>query len=138
MHLKLLSAAVLPAASTLSTAPAAAQHNVAIGIPNAKSPDMLGSSFAGRDFAICGRGDFGDRDGHHGHRDGRVNCVVDSYAYADGEWALYNNRSWNSDSYNDWWHDRPDRAYPRWVQEQRSRGSCDPDRMWWSGSGWHC
>jgi hypothetical protein len=136
MHLKLLTAAAL-AAWTLSAAPAGAQHRVAIGIPNAKSPDMIGSSPAGRAFAFCGGVDR-DRDGHHGRRDGRVNCVVDSYAYADGEWALYNNRSWEPDSYNDWWHDRPDRAYPRWVQEQRSRGSCDPDRMWWSGSGWHC
>lgn len=50
-------------------------------------------------------------------------------------WAIYNNRSWDADSYNDWWHDRPDRAYPRWVQHNQN---CTPDRMWWSGSGWHC
>jgi hypothetical protein len=60
------------------------------------------------------------------------------WAYADGEWAKYNNRSWNPDSFNDWWNDRPDRAYPRWVREQHRRGTCDPDRMWWSGDGWHC
>jgi hypothetical protein len=56
-------------------------------------------------------------------------------------WGYYDpevNRSWDSDSYNDWWQDRPDRAYPRWVQEQQARGTCDPDRVWWSGSGWHC
>ena len=59
-------------------------------------------------------------------------------AYADGDWAMANNRSWNSDSFNDWWHDRPDRAYPRWVQEQQRSGTCDERRMWWSGSGWRC
>ena len=50
-----------------------------------------------------------------------------------GEWALYNNRSWEPDSYNDWWHDRPDRAYPRWML---SNQNCE--RKWWSGSGWKC
>jgi hypothetical protein len=138
MYLKLLTAAALGVALTV-TAPAGAQHAVAIGIPNAKSPDMIGSSPVGRGFDFCRDGDRRhDGRNHDGHRDGGVNCVIDSYAYADGEWAYYNNRSWEPDSYNDWWHDRPDRALPRWVQEQKARGSCDPSRMWWSGSGWHC
>ena len=86
-----------------------------------------------------GRCDDPGRDDRRRH-DERFDCSSfgDSAAYADGEWALYNNRSWNSDSYNDWWHDRPDRAFPRWVLEQRARGTCTADRMWWSGSGWHC
>lgn len=58
--------------------------------------------------------------------------VMETYG---GEWARYNNRGWDPDSFNDWWHDRPDRAYPRWVQHNQN---CTPDRMWWSGSGWHC
>jgi len=41
---------------------------------------------------------------------------------------------WRSDSFNDWWHDRPDRAFPRWVGANRKK--CE--RLWWSGSGWHC
>ena len=139
MNLKLLGVAALGVALTVIAGPVGAQ-NVGIGIPNAKSPDMIGSS-PGRNFDFCR--DIDRRDGHDGHRhdgrrDNRVNCVIDSYAYADGEWALYNNRSWEPNSYNDWWHDRPDRAFPRWVQEQRMRGTCQPDRMWWSGSGWHC
>ena len=82
--------------------------------------------------------DRGERQRHH--RGDRLGCgaLDGGFAYADGEWGLYNNRSWEPDSYNDWWNDRPDRAYPRWVQEQQARGTCDPDRMWWSGSGWHC
>jgi len=43
------------------------------------------------------------------------------------------NRSWEADSYNDWWHDRPDRAYPRWMTHNEN---CD--RIWWSGGGWRC
>ncbi|HEY4070919.1 MAG TPA: hypothetical protein VGM04_05110 [Sphingomicrobium sp.] len=128
MKLKLLTAAALGAAVALTGAPAGAEHrSAAIGVPNATSPD------GGRHFDLCQGGDR-----RHDRHDAGVNCVVDSYAYADGEWALYNNRSWAPDSYNDWWHDRPDRAFPRWVQEQRARGTCDPSRMWWSGSGWHC
>ena len=63
---------------------------------------------------------------------GHSTVVMETYG---GEWARYNNRGWDSDSFNDWWHDRPDRAYPRWVQHNQN---CTPDRMWWSGSGWHC
>jgi hypothetical protein len=58
----------------------------------------------------------------------------------DGAWGYYYgdydaNRGFDPDKWNDWWHDRPDRSFPRWVQ---SNQNCTPDRMWWSGSGWHC
>lgn len=61
--------------------------------------------------------------------------------FADSGYDLqssYDDRDWAPDTGNDWWNDRPDRAFPRWVQEQHAHGTCDPDRMWWSGSGWHC
>lgn len=60
-----------------------------------------------------------------------------SYAYPfDAYDADYDiDRSWDEDSFNDWWHDRPDRAYPRWVWHNRG---CSEDRMWWSGAGWRC
>ena len=136
MDLKLLTAATLGAAMTFTAAPAAAQHAARVGIPTAKSPDMIGPS-PGVQTGFCGDDvRFGHRDDRRDH--GRSNCIAEGWAYADGQWALYNNRSWEPDSYNDWWHDRPDRAVPRWVQEQRARGTCEPDRMWWSGSGWHC
>lgn len=53
--------------------------------------------------------------------------------YYDANYDI--NRSWNSDSFNDWWHDRPDRAYPRWVWHNHD---CTEDRMFWSGAGWRC
>ena len=76
--------------------------------------------------------DHGRRDGH---RRGRLNdsVVVGDVGYYGGEWALYNNRSFESDSYNDWWHDRPDRAYPRWMSNNH-----DCQRQYWTGSGWRC
>ena len=57
------------------------------------------------------------------------------YGWYVGEWALYNNRSWEADSYNDWWHERPDRAFPRWVMQNR-RG-CDRGQ-WYSGDTLRC
>lgn len=126
MLVKLLAAGAAIAAFSLSSLPAAAQSVIGAGVPEAKSPGFPGPAFRCRD---------GSR--HHGRNPG-CGALVGGWVYADGQWALYNNRSWEPDSYNDWWHDRPDRAFPRWVQEQQARGSCDPDRMWWSGSGWHC
>ncbi len=114
MDCKLLTAAAIAAAVTLSGAPAAAQHRGAVeGSVHHRSA--------------------GDHRFHRGPNPGVV-----------GEWgsydlrSSYDDRDWAADSGNDWWNDRPDRAFPRWVQEQRARGTCDPDRIWWSGSGWHC
>ena len=45
------------------------------------------------------------------------------------------NRSFDPDKWNDWWHERPERAFPRWVW---SNQNCTMDRMWYSGSGWRC
>jgi hypothetical protein len=49
-----------------------------------------------------------------------------------GEWARHNNRAFESDSYNDWWHDQPWRSQPAWV---RNNQGC---RQYWSGGGWRC
>lgn len=131
MDTKLLALAAFGAALALP-ASAGPHHAVGIGIPDAKSPAMMGAPGLTRDQIRCP----GVRQPRVG---GRSSCAFygDGWPYADGEWAYSNNRSWDSDSYNDWWHDRPDRAFPRWVQEQRG-GPCQADRMWWSGSGWHC
>ena len=74
------------------------------------------------------------RRGHDGdrRRDRDRGVFVGGY-WPGGEWALHNNRSWQSDSYNDWWHDRTDRSYPRWIA---NNANCE--RMWSSGSGWRC
>ena len=74
------------------------------------------------------RGGFGDFD-RRDRRRHRTDVILNTWG---GDWALYNNRHFEPDSYNDWWHDRPDRSYPRWVLN----GGCD--RLWWGGGGWRC
>jgi len=71
----------------------------------------------------------GDHDRRR-HRDFRGDIVVGAWGYDD--WGRYNNRSFDHDSYNDWWHERPNRSYPRWV----TNGKCD--RLWWGGGQWRC
>ncbi len=81
---------------------------------------------------VSGESTCGTSMGRHG-RDNGVRCgdvVMDWYG---GEWALYNNRSWDPDSYNDWWHDRPNRAYPHWMTMNQ-----DCQRRWFAGDVLRC
>ena len=111
------------AAATMAATPVPAQEMTAFA-PGMSATD---GGFAAR----SGDRWRGDRDRRrHGRARGAVAVPWD---WDDGEWAKYNNRSWQADSYNDWWHDRPDRAFPRWV---RNNDNCE--RMWWSGGGWRC
>ncbi len=94
-------------------------------------------SHAGNDFRCdVGRGD--RHDGRHDRRSrGDCTFVGGNLGYLDyGDYDA--NRGFDPDAWNDWWHERPSRAYPRWVQDAQARGNCAPERMWWSGSGWHC
>ena len=72
------------------------------------------------------RGDRPGRDGDRRRRRGGDTILVYDRDY-QGDTA------WRSSSYNDWWHERPDRAYPRWMANNQ-----DCQRMWWSGGGWRC
>ena len=129
-----LAAAVALAAISISSAPARAQQftgqgfpgqgfssNHHRGFPRAVAPERRG-------FDCDARGGRHDRRRHR-----RADCGDDFLPWYGGEWALYNNRSWESDSYNDWWHDQPWRSYPRWVTKNE-----DCQRQWWSGGGWRC
>lgn len=64
---------------------------------------------------------------------GTIACSDGFGGWYGGEWALYNNRTWEADSYNDWWHDRPDRAYPAWMRRNQ-----DCSRQWFSGDSLRC
>lgn len=133
MDRALLTAAASLAALALATGPANAQRWSDPGFGAAANVTV--HRFGPGDFD---GGDFrsGERDRHHGRHDRRGRDVLlGGYGYYGGEWALSDNRAWRPDSFNDWWHDRPDRAFPRWVQNNQN---CTADRMWWSGSGWHC
>ena len=43
------------------------------------------------------------------------------------------NRSFDPDKFNDWWHERTWRSYPRWTQNNQN---CE--RQYWTGAGWRC
>ena len=71
--------------------------------------------------------------GGSGSRRTVVVCGDGVGGWYGGEWALYNNRTWEADSYNDWWHDRPERAYPAWMRRNQ-----DCARQWYSGDTLTC
>ena len=88
----------------------------------------------GRDFRRDrdGRGRDRDRDRDRFDRD----CFFGGGSLGYLDYGDYDaNRSFDPDLWNDWWHERPRRAYPRWVW--RNQG-CDESRMWSSGAGWRC
>ena len=105
------------AAAAVITAPAAAQLSDPPAAPRfaSPSPNFHGSF-----------GPHGDR--HHGRfsRD-----FGGAYIAYDRDWQ--GDTAWRSDSFNDWWHDRPDRAFPRWMQNNQN---CE--RKYWAGGGWRC
>jgi hypothetical protein len=90
------------------------------------SNEVAGSRWHG-DWRRDRHGDGRDRRGF-----GEDIAFAGSWGAPEG-WALYNTRSWQPDSFNDWWHDRPDRAYPRWFQHNEN---CD--RVWAGGGVWRC
>lgn len=49
------------------------------------------------------------------------------------DWAYANNQGWESDSYNDWWHDQPWRAYPHWTMHNEGCA-----RQWYAGDTLRC
>jgi hypothetical protein len=116
MRRALLGFAALSAALTVST-PTLALDRALVGNPTAPADRFNGSRGGdpcrGTRRNIC-----------------RNQVVMDWYG---GEWALYNNRSWAPDSYNDWWHDRPDRAYPAWM---RHNEGCS--RQWYAADTLRC
>ena len=116
------------AALGLSAAPAEAQFSAppgATGHVGAPQNQFVAPPGFHRDFDRDHRGD------RRRHRRGDT-VVIGGFGWNEA-WALYNNRTFQPDSYNDWWHDRPDRSYPRWM---RSNQNCD--RMWWGGGAWRC
>ena len=80
------------------------------------------------------RNGFGFPDGHGGNHGRRRGDDIGIWVNG-GEWARWNNQTWRSDSFNDWWHDRPDRAYPAWVRNNQMMQNC---RLYYSGGGWRC
>ena len=57
------------------------------------------------------------------------------YGYADyaGYSDFDGNRSFDPDRWNDWWHERPERAFPRWLSRNQ-----DCARPWYRGDVLTC
>lgn len=72
-------------------------------------------------------GGFDDRHSRHVH----VGDGFGGWGYYDGDYDA--NRSFAEDKWNDWWHDRPDRAYPAWMRRNQ-----DCARPWYSASELTC
>jgi hypothetical protein len=68
-----------------------------------------------------------------GRRDGRRDRGNGDVVYYDDYREYQGDSVWKSDSFNDWWHDRPDRAYPRWVATNQN---CE--RKWFAGDTLRC
>lgn len=117
-------ALLIPAAASLAAIGA-------LAIPAAPAEAEAGATVSARGDRGHGgsggdvRGDFrhGDRD-LRDHRRFRGGLVFLDYGGP---------RLHREERVDDWWHDKPWRAYPRWMQGNRN---CE--RIWWSGGGWRC
>ena len=123
MHRALLGLAA--AAAIVSTAPAASQGFAAAGFGASSS----GPATPGLSFRVDVHRGHGD--GHHRRHRG------DGFGFG---WTGYNdfgdydaNRSFDPDRWNDWWHERPERAFPRWMSRNQ-----DCARKWYSGDVLTC
>ena len=133
MHRALLGLAAIAAFATFS--PAQGHGVMAAGF----SASAASGSSRGHLRSLSGRfvgsfrngGDFRDCRGQ--------NCrhirVGDGFGYSGyNDYGDYDaNRSFDPDKWNDWWHDRPDRAFPRWMARNQ-----DCARPWYSADVLTC
>ncbi len=132
MRLFLVAAAVIAVALPAS---ADAQRSGGFGFGSSSSSGSAGSGAQGgdrwRDNPDFERDDRYDRDDDRRDRRRRGGVIVlggyGGYGHRDI------NRSWQPDSFNDWWHERPHRSHPAWMSRN---GNCE--RQYWSGGGWRC
>jgi hypothetical protein len=110
MRALMLSTAFLLAAAALPAAPAQA------GDDRPRSVFVSGGSTFNGDF---GRGDRRRLRG------------TDTILVYDREYR--GDSAWRAESFNDWWHERPNRSYPAWVLRNR-----DCQRRWWQGETLTC
>ena len=134
MRKMLLAAAGSIAAIALSASAAQAQsfHDSRHG---RSSEGFVSPGFGGCDIVRTHRDGRRDRDGDRRGRHGVDSrfCSTDVVmSWYGGEWARWNNRTWEPTSYNDWWHENP-RAYPAWMRRNQ-----DCSRQWYSGDTLRC
>lgn len=108
----------------------------------APAPGQAQNASAASFSAKSGSGHHGGFDRHDGRRRDdrrhrgdrrRDRNDFDGVVYYDDYHEYQGDSAWKSDSFNDWWHDRPDRAYPRWVANNQN---CE--RKWFAGDTLRC
>jgi hypothetical protein len=133
MHRALLgfaaSAAILTSAPAPAQSAAASSFTTSSGIRDIRFVSPPVEIGPGRYLPV-------QRGGHRRHI--RVGDeVLAGYGYGAGGYYDYGdydaNRSFAPDKWNDWWHDRPDRAFPRWMSRNQ-----DCARRWYSGDVLTC
>jgi hypothetical protein len=127
------------AAMIVISQPATAQSLAASGFSAASAfghAELLSAPSSGGKlvgtFSHSGRGGGDGRHFRHVHVGDEFGAAVFAGGYYD-DGDFDGNRSFDPDLWNDWWHNRPDRAFPRWVRHNQ-----DCQRLWWSGGGWRC
>ena len=128
MHRALLGMAAMAAFATIT--PAQGQSVFAAGFSASAAHKGFNSSgrgftgrFGGSDFRNCA----GQHCRHIRVGEGFAYSGYNDYGDYDG------NRSFDPDKWNDWWHDRPERAFPRWMSRNQ-----DCARPWYSGDVLTC
>ena len=88
-----------------------------------------GASFDGSGFHFGFGRD--DRDDRFDRRDRRRLRGTDTVIVYDRDYQ--GDSAWRPGSYNDWWHERTERSYPRWLQNNQNCA-----RKWWGGDTLRC
>lgn len=127
MHRALLGLAAMTAFAALT--PGQGQIITAAGL----------SASAGSEGFRSHQGGFTGRPAARRFRNCNGHCrhihIGDGFAYSGyNDYGDYDaNRSFDPDLWNDWWHDRPDRAFPRWMARNQ-----DCARQWYSADTLRC
>jgi hypothetical protein len=116
--LALAAATIAAVALPVSSASAADRDGAFTGIPSTSVQSGFGGGFVdGFDRGF--------------RRDRRSIRGTDTVIVYDRDYQ--GDTAWRAESFNDWWHERPNRSYPAWVLRNR-----DCQRMWWDGAALRC
>jgi hypothetical protein len=131
MHRALLGLAAMAAFATMTSAQG--HSAMAAGFSAPPASESSGTHHRGLTGRFVGnfRNDFRDCRGEHC----RHIRIGDGFGYSGyNDYGDYDaNRSFDPDKWNDWWNDRPDRAFPRWMARNQ-----DCARQWYSADTLRC
>ena len=119
-------------------------HRLLLTAAAAAATLTFASPAGAQSFASSSEGSWGSRPfvgvpasnatGVHVHRRHGGGFANGYYSSGYNDYGDYDaNRSFDPDKWNDWWHDRPDRAFPRWMSRNQ-----DCARRWYSADVLTC